>query len=95
MILVVLIIIVVVCIGIVGSYIPYRRFKKRSTETANFSFVDLKKPSRFNSFRIQIDRLKEKVTKKKSKVGLVNYNTDDSVDSFYGSLNPFAAHETL
>jgi uncharacterized protein YpmB len=90
-ILIVIIIIIVICIILVATYIPYRRFKNKNTETADFNFVDLKKPSRWEKYS---DKLKEKFKRDKGKVGLVN--TDDmGIDSFYGSLNPFAAHETL
>lgn len=93
--LVIVMVIVIICIVGVASYIPYRRYKMKSTETANFSFIDLRRPSRLDGVKLQAKKLKERFTKRKAKVGLVNYRDDNSLDSFYGSLNPFAAHESL
>ena len=96
-ILIVFLVIVVICIVLIASYIPYRRFKRKTTETANFSFIDLQTPSRWERFKFQVEKFKDRLSKKRGRVGLVNYRNrhDETLDSFYGSLNPFAAHESL
>ena len=97
-ILIVFLVIVVICIVLIASYIPYRRFKHKTTETANFSFIDLQKPSRWERFKFQVEKFKDRIAKKRGRVGLVNYRNrydEETLDSFYGSLNPFAAHESL
>ena len=92
--LVVLVIIVIIVIAVVASYMSYRKFHNRATETADFSFVKLKTPpTRRQRLFTQVSKVKEKFGKKKKRFGLVN--TDENLDSFYGSLNPFAAHESL
>ena len=92
--LVVLVIIVIIVIAVVASYMSYRKFHNRATETADFSFVKLKTPpTRRQRLFTQVSKVKDKFGKKKKRFGLVN--TDENVDSFYGSLNPFAAHESL
>lgn len=88
----------VVGIMVIGVYIPYRRYKNKMTETADFTFIDLQKPSLSQRVKFQVDKVKERFTKKHQRVGLVTRSIDENgeaLDSFYGSLNPFAAHETL
>ncbi|XP_011404149.1 PREDICTED: uncharacterized protein LOC100632877 [Amphimedon queenslandica] len=92
--LVVLIVVVIIIIAVVTSYMSYRKFRNKATETADFSFVKLEvPPTRRQRLVAQISKVKERFGKKRQRFGLVN--TDENVDSFYGSLNPFAAHESL
>lgn len=92
--LIVVIILVIITIVLVSTYISYRKFRNKSTETADFSFVNLNRPSRWQRLSSSASQLKDRFSKKGNKrFGLVN--TSESLDSFYGSLNPFAAHETL
>ena len=92
--LVVLIAVIIIIIAVVTSYMSYRKFRNKATETADFSFVKLEMPpNRRQRLVAQISKVKERFGKKKQRFGLVN--TDDNLDGFYGSLNPFAAHESL
>ena len=95
--LVVFLIIAVICaIVFVMGYISYRKYKNRATETADFTFIDLQKPSRWKMVKIQFMQLKDKLgSKRRKRVGLVQPNEDSDVDSLYGSVNPFAGHESL
>ena len=78
--LAVLVIIVVIVILVVVVYIPYRRYKNRMTETANFQFVELNQKASFwdrvkMGFRQLHDRFKRTHYQK---IGLVNLSTDNT-----------------
>lgn len=92
--LIVLLVVVIICVVLIGSYISYRKFRNKSTEIADFSFVDLDEPSRWQRLTTQANKIRERFGKRK-KFGLVNPGENETLDSFYGSLNPFAAHESL
>ena len=74
---------------IISLYISYRRYRNRFTETANFSFVRLNSPSKWEKFKFQVNHLKDRMMRRSSKVGLVNVNDDAGSSSSmqYGSTN--------
>ena len=78
----------------IALYVPYYRYRNRFTETANFSFVRLRRPSKWEHLKSQVDQLKDRVLRRQSKVGLVNVN-DDPLTSSYGSIDRFDTHESL
>lgn len=99
--LAVIVAIVVLIVALVaGGYIPYRKYKNRMTETADFRFVDL------SETRTHWDRLKLKANqfvdyvrrrKENEKIGLVNLGSIPE-RPFYGTNNTFtqfAPYETL
>lgn len=85
---------------IAGGYIPYRRYKNRMTETADFRFVDL------SETRTYWDRMKLRFRdyfrrkRQNEKIGLVNLDSVPAPSEkrvFYGANKPtrFAPFETL
>ena len=100
---VVVTVIVVVIIFIVGGYIPYRRYKNRMTETADFSFVDLTEKTTFwDRVKLKTSQLKDYFKRKREneKIGLVNLGSLPLTDErrlFYGTntLTHFAPYETI
>ena len=95
---------VIVIIIIVTVVIPYRRYKNRMTETANFKFIELSDSSgsmkgrmrRSASSLVNIFR-----SNKDSKVGLVNAGQGDvgGSDRLFGQGNSrvatFASYDSL
>lgn len=85
---------------IAGGYIPYRRYKNRMTETADFRFVDL------SETRTYWDRMKLRFRdyfrrkRQNEKIGLVNMDSVPAPNEkrvFYGANKPtrFDPFETL
>ena len=72
---------------VISLYISYRRYRNRFTETANFSFVRLNSPSKWEKFKFQVNHLKDRMMRRSSKVGLVNINDDTRSSVQYGSTN--------
>ena len=71
----VLIAVVVIILLIVGVYIPYRRYRNRLTETADFKFVDLSEGrSYWQRAKVTANRVAERVRRpsEAQKTGLVN-----------------------
>ncbi len=97
-IVILLIVLVVIAIVFVSGYISYHKLKQRSTETANFTFIDLHQPSRYQQLKINVMNVKDKIAKRsQSRLGLVQAKDGEVSDteSFYGSLTHFAGHESL
>ena len=90
-ILAVLIAVVSVLMVIMGLYIPYRKYKTKFTETANFKFVDLSESTQWDRAKMKArefaDRFKR--NRKSSKVGLVNEHSEST------RLMHFVPYETL
>jgi len=95
---------VVSVILFMAVYVPYKKYKNRMTETADFRFVDLSETSNY------WQRLKEKShqvvdyfrrRQHREKIGLVNLGSlpphDESRQLFYGTntMTQFAPYETL
>ena len=59
---------------IMGLYIPYRKYKIKLTETANFKFVDLSESTHWDRAKMKVREVTDKFNRnrKSSKVGLVN-----------------------
>ena len=78
--LAVLIAIVFVLMIVMTLYIPYRKYKARYTETANFKFVDLSESTHWDRARMKVREFVDKInrSKKPSKVGLVNEKNDST-----------------
>ena len=59
---------------VMGLYIPYRKYKTKFTETANFKFVDLSESTQWDKAKMKVREITEKFNRnrKSSKVGLVN-----------------------
>ena len=53
-------VVVALILLVMGGYIPYRRYRNRMTETADFRFVDLseKKPSLWHSVKMKASKFK-------------------------------------
>ena len=88
--LVVLLVVVILSIIVIFIYVPYQNYKKRVTETANFSFIDLQVPTRWERFKIKIEKWKNRVLRRDSRLGLINYSDveeEDLLGNLYGSLN--------
>ena len=79
-ILAVLIAIVCVLMIVMSLYIPYRKYKTKYTETANFKFVDLSESTNWDRARMKVKEFADKFsrTKKPSKVGLVNEKNEST-----------------
>ena len=87
---VVLMVVVTLSIVVIFVYIPYQSYKKRLTETANFSFIDLQMPTRWERFKIKLENWKNRVFKRDSRLGLINYSDveeEDLLGNLYGSVN--------
>jgi len=87
----VLIAVVVIILLIVGVYIPYRRYRNRLTETADFKFVDLSEGrSYWQRAKVTANRVAERVRRpsEAQKTGLVNLvamGTEGDRKDLYGS----------
>ena len=95
---VLLIVVVVIAIVLVSMYISYQKLRHKSTETANFEFIDLQRPTRLQQLHVHAMNVKDKFKRKrkKPKVGLVQPREGDSdLESFYGSLTHFPDHDSL
>ena len=59
---------------VMGLYIPYRKYKTKFTETANFKFVDLTESTHWDRAKMKVREITDKFSRnrKSSKVGLVN-----------------------
>ena len=99
MVVVLLIVAVIFAIIFVAGYISYQKLKHRSTETANFTFIDLQEPSRFQRAKMVLMNAKERFGRRsqRKRVGLVQPRDGEvsDVESFYGSLTHFPDHDTL
>ena len=88
---VVLLVVVILSIIVIFVYVPYQSYKKRVTETANFSFIDLQAPTRWERFKIKLENWKNRLFRKDSRLGLINYSDveeEDLLSNLYGSVNP-------
>lgn len=101
---VVLAVLVVVIVALVaGGYIPYKKYKNRMTETADFRFVDLSENgSPWHRFKLKANQLMDYFRTKRhsEKIGLVNLGAVPMSEErrlFYGTntLTQFAPYETL
>lgn len=96
-------VIVVIIALVVGGYIPYRRYKNRMTETADFRFVDLSENRRvWDRFKLKANQFMDYFRTKRpnEKIGLVNLGAEPMSEErrlFYGTntLTEFAPYETL
>ena len=59
---------------VMGLYIPYRKYKSRFTETANFKFVDLSESTQWDRAKMKVQEITDRFgrNRRSSKVGLVN-----------------------
>lgn len=71
---------VVILLIIMGLYVPYRKYKTKFTETANFKFVDLSESSQWDRAKMKVREFADKFSKNRrsSKVGLVNEQTEST-----------------
>ena len=96
-------ILIVVIALIVGVYVPYRRYKNRMTETADFRFVDLSETgSHWDRIKLKANQLMDyfRGRRRNEKIGLVNLGSvpvSEERRVFYGTntLTQFAPYETL
>lgn len=97
-------VIVIIIAVIVGAYIPYKRYKNRMTETADFRFVDLSETgTHWDRFKLKANQILDYIRRKRQneKIGLVNLGSDPVPDEerrlFYGTntMTQFAPYETL
>ena len=94
---------VVIVALIVGGYVPYRRYKNRMTETADFRFVDLSETgSRWDRIKLRTNQFMDyfRSRRRNEKIGLVNLGSvpaNNERKLFYGTntLTQFAPYETL
>lgn len=94
---------VVIVALVAGGYIPYRRYKNRMTETADFRFVDLSETgSNWDRLKLKANQFMDYFRKKRhnEKIGLVNLGSMPVPEVrrlFYGTntLTQFAPYETL
>ena len=98
--LVALVVVVAALVG--GGYVPYRRYKNRMTETADFRFVDLseQRVSAWQRVQLRADQFWRQVRRKRQteKIGLVNLGAvSEERRLFYGTdtLTEFAPYETI
>ena len=63
-----------------GLYIPYRKYKTKFTETANFKFVDLTESSQWDRAKMKVREFADKFNRdrRSSKVGLVNEQNEST-----------------
>ena len=89
---------------IAGGCIPYRRYKSRLTETANFRFVDLSDSGTYlKRLKVKTSQIRDKVPFIKQqhteRVGLVLPSREQELqDPVYGintTVLPFAPHDDL
>lgn len=100
---VVITLVTVAIILMVGVYVPYKKYKNRMTETADFRFVDLSENGNFwDRFKLKSNQLLEYFRRKRhnEKIGLVNLGSvplEEDRRMFYGTntLTQFAPYETL
>lgn len=102
--LAVLVALVVAIVALVaGGYIPYKKYKNRMTETADFRFVDLSENgSPWDRFKRKTNQLRDYFRTKRhsEKIGLVNLGAVPMSEErrlFYGTntLTQFAPYETV
>ena len=99
--LVALVIVTVVLIA--GGYIPYRKYKNRMTETADFRFVDLSENGKaWDRFKLKTNQFMDYFRQRRhsEKIGLVNLGSVPILEErrlFYGTntLTQFAPNETM
>ena len=79
-ILAILIAVVSLLMIVMGLYIPYRKYKTKFTETANFKFVDLSESTQWDRAKMKVQEFTDKLNRKRrsSKVGLVNEQNESS-----------------
>ena len=100
---VVLTLVTVIIILVVGVYVPYKKFKNRMTETADFRFVDLTENVNYwHRFKLKSNQFFKYFRSKQhnEKIGLVNLGSvpmEEERRMFYGTntLTQFAPYETL
>ena len=96
--LAVIAVVIVLILLAMGGYIPYRRYRNRMTETADFRFVDLSeaKPSLWRSVKMKARKYKYFFSAQSpdEKVGLVEMTSNLSGHERFGrsgsSLEQFA-----
>ena len=76
---------------VMGLYIPYRKYKTRFTETANFKFVELSDSTQWERAKMKVREFAERFNqnRKSSKVGLVNEQSEST------RLLNFTPYETV
>lgn len=94
--------ILVIAALVAGGYLPYRRYKNRMTETADFRFVDLSENGRLRDrFKLKANQFMDyfRTRRHNEKIGLVNLGAVPTEERrlFYGTntLTQFAPYETL
>ena len=86
-------IVCVVLLLVVGVYVPYRRYKQRHVEKADFRFIHLSKQSTWKRIKVKFLKLKDRWTSSNAASGRVHVNIDNS----YGAtkVRGFSDHERL
>ena len=87
----------------VGVYVPYKKYKNRMTETADFRFVDLSENANYwDRFKLKSNQFLDyfRRSRHNEKIGLVNMGSvpmEEDRRMFYGTntLTQFAPYETL
>ena len=79
-ILAILIAVVSLLMIVMGLYIPYRKYKTKFTETANFKFVDLSESTQWDRAKMKVREFADRLNRNRrsSKVGLVNEQNESS-----------------
>lgn len=93
----------VAIILIVAVYVPYKKYKNRMTETADFRFVDLSENGNYwDRLKLKSNQFLDYFRRRRhnEKIGLVNLGsvpTEEERRLFYGTntLTQFAPYETL
>lgn len=97
--LAVLVALVIVTVALIaGGYVPYRRYKNRMTETADFRFVDLSENGKpWDRFKLKANQFMDYFRQRRhnEKIGLVNLGSVPMLEErrlFYGTntLTQFA-----
>ena len=78
--LAILIAVVSILMIVMGLYIPYRKYKTKFTETANFRFVELNESTQWDRVKMKVQEFADKISRnrKSSKVGLVNEQNEST-----------------
>ena len=100
----VVVLVVVSVVLFLAVYVPYKKYKNRMTETADFRFVDLSETSNYwHRLKWSSHQALEYFKRRRhtEKIGLVNLGSlppnDERRRLFYGTntLTQFAPYETL
>ena len=88
-------VVVVLILLAMGGYIPYRRYRNRMTETADFRFVDLseERPSFWRSVKMKASKYKYffAAQRPEEKVGLVEMTSNLSGDGRLGQSTTYSS----